>query len=146
MECDLSTDHARMQIEVIHAFLSTSYWSPGIRRDVVETAIRNSLVIGAFDSATGRQVGFARVITDSATFAHLCDVFVLESHRGRGISKRMVRALLADSRLQTLRRWCLATRDAHDVYRPFGFAPVTPDRWMEKRMPPEGWQETPQHR
>ena len=111
---------------------------------MVESAIRNSLVIGAFDLAdAGRQVGFARVVTDYASFAYLCDVFVVESWRGRGVSKRMVSALIAHPRLQTLRRWCLATRDAHDLYRQFGFEPVAAERWMEKRLPVEAWQDEP---
>jgi GNAT superfamily N-acetyltransferase len=105
----------------------------------VENAIRNSLVLGAFDSTSGAQVAFARVITDQSTFAYLCDVFVLEEHRGRGLSKRMVRHLLDDPRLQTVRRWCLATRDAHDLYRMFGFEQVDAGRWMERRSPPAVW-------
>ena len=105
MDYELSTDAARMQMDVIHGYLSRSYWSPNIRRDIVDEAIRNSLVLGAFESGTGVQVGFARVITDFATFAYVCDVFVLEAHRGRGLSKRMMAFLLDHPRLQTLRRW-----------------------------------------
>ena len=140
MEYEFSTESARMQMDVIHGFLSGSYWSPGIRRDIVERAVQQSLVIGAFEQSTGRQVAFARVITDFATFAYLCDVFVLEPHRGRGVSKRMMEILLNDPRLQTLRRWCLATKDAHGLYRQFGFEEVSAGRWMERKSAAEVWQ------
>lgn len=141
MDYELSTDPARMQLDVIHGYLATSYWSPGIRRELVAEAIRNSLVLGVFDRASGAQVAFARVVTDYATFAYLCDVFVLEGHRGRGLSKRMVEHLIADPRLQTLRRWCLATRDAHDLYRRYGFEDAPPGRWMDRRSPAPAWQD-----
>ncbi len=143
MDYQFSTDPARMQVEVIHGFLARSYWSPSIRREIVEEAIRNSLVLGAFEAASGGQVAFARVITDFATFAYLCDVFVLEEHRGRGLSKRLVAELLAHPRLQTLRRWCLTTKDAHGLYRQFGFEPVPVDRWMERKLGPGRWQAAP---
>jgi GNAT superfamily N-acetyltransferase len=140
---EISLDPARVQIDVVHPALAASYWSPGIRREVVLAAIRGSLVIGAYEGGGGRQVAFARVVTDFATFAYLCDVFVDEAHRGRGIAKRMVATLLDDPRLQTLRRWCLATKDAHELYRPFGFGPVPAERWMEKRLPLSAWSSTP---
>lgn len=141
MEYELSRDRRRMDLGVIHGFLSTCYWSPGIRRDLVERAIANSEVIGAFTPA-GDQVGFARVVTDYASFAWLCDVFVLDAHRGRGLARRMVRTMLDAPELQTLRRWCLATRDAQDVYAPLGFARIPPERiWMELRPPAERWQD-----
>src|SRR5215204_6103772 len=108
----VSTDPARVQLDAVHAWLGSCYWSPGIRRDVVERAFDNSLVAGAYRG--GAQIGVARVVTDRATFAWLCDVFVEETERGRGIGRAMVQALLDDPRLQTLRRWCLATRDAHE--------------------------------
>jgi GNAT superfamily N-acetyltransferase len=136
---DLSLDPARVQLDVVHPALAASYWSPGIRREVVEAAIRGSLVIGAYEKASGRQVAFARVVTDYATFAWLCDVFVDEAHRGRGIAKRMLATLIDEPRLQTLRRWCLATKDAHELYRPFGFDPVPAERWMEKRLTMGAW-------
>lgn len=136
---ELSLDPARIQIESVHAALAASYWSPGVRRDVLVEAIRNSLVVGAYETASGRQVGFARVVTDRATFAWLCDVYVDEAHRGAGIAKQMVERLLEDPRLQTLRRWALATRDAHGLYARFGFEPVPAERWMEKRLPPRAW-------
>jgi GNAT superfamily N-acetyltransferase len=142
MDYELSTDPARMQLDVIHGYLATSYWSPGIRRELVAEAIRNSLVLGVFERASGAQVAFARVVTDYATFAYLCDVFVLESHRGRGLSKRMVEHLLAHPRLQTLRRWCLATRDAHELYRRYGFEDAPAGRWMDRRSAAAAWQDT----
>jgi GNAT superfamily N-acetyltransferase len=115
----ISTDATSLDLDVIHGYLSQSYWSPGIPRQVVERAIANSLCFGAFRGAA--QVGFARVVTDRATFAYLADVFVLEAHRGKGLAKAMVRAILAHAELQGLRRWLLATRDAHALYRQFGF-------------------------
>jgi GNAT superfamily N-acetyltransferase len=115
----ISTDVKSLDVDVIHGYLAQSYWSPGIPRNVVERAIANSLCFGVFRGAA--QVGFARVVTDRATFAYLADVFVLEAHRGQGLAKAMVRAILAHADLQGLRRWLLATRDAHALYRQFGF-------------------------
>ncbi len=131
---DLSFDPARLDRAAIHAFLAQSYWSPGIPRAVVEKAIEHSLCIGLFYQ--GEQVGFARAVTDRATFAYLADVFVLEAHRGRGQAKRMIDALLGHPDLQGLRRVMLATRDAHALYAPFGFRPLAkPERLMEKHLP-----------
>jgi GNAT superfamily N-acetyltransferase len=134
----LSTDPARLQLEVVYGWLSTCYWSEGVRREVCERAFANSLSIGAY-SEGGAQLGVARLVTDQATFAWLCDVFVDESARGLGIGRAMVTALLADPRLQTLRRWCLATRDAHEVYAPLGFHGVDATRWMERLPDPSSW-------
>ena len=133
----VSLDPARIQLDVVHGWLHTCYWSPGVRRDVVERAFSNSLVAGAYRD--GRQVGVARVVTDQATFAWLCDVFVDETARGQGIATAMVKTLLEDARLQTLRRWCLGTRDAHAVYRPLGFETVDPRIWMQYLPDPAGW-------
>jgi GNAT superfamily N-acetyltransferase len=119
---EVSTDQSRLDIEVIHSFLSNSYWSPNIPRSVVEKSIRHSLCFGAF--CEGRQAGFARVITDFASFAYIADVFVVPEHRGRGVSKLMLRAILEHPELQTLRRFLLATRDAHELYAKFGFEPL----------------------
>lgn len=141
MDYELSTDPARVQIDVIHGFLRTCYWSPGVRRDVVEKALANSIVVGAYEKTTRAQAGYARVVTDRATFAWLCDVFVLEPHRGRGLSRLMVSTLIAHPELQTLRRWALGTRDAHEVYRPLGFTGVIEKRWMEKVLPDHAWKE-----
>ncbi|HXJ82203.1 MAG TPA: GNAT family N-acetyltransferase [Candidatus Methylomirabilis sp.] len=126
----ITTDPSRLDLDVIHQFLAGSYWAAGIPRPIVERAIRHSLCFGAF--ADDRQVGFARVISDYATYAYVSDVFVLPSHRGRGIGKRIMAAIVTHPDLQGLRRWTLATRDAHDLYRQYGFgAPRHPERQME---------------
>jgi GNAT superfamily N-acetyltransferase len=129
-EVTVSTDPARIDLDVVHGFLTTSYWAAGIPRELVERSIRNSICFGAY--VEGRQVGFARVISDRATFAYVCDVFALPSHRGRGVGKRIMAAIRAHPELQGLRRWTLATRDAHGLYRQFGFTgPRHPERMME---------------
>lgn len=137
----VSTDPALLQLDAIHAWLRSCYWSPGIRRDVVENAFAHSLVAGAYRG--GVQIGVARVVTDQATFAWLCDVYVDEAERGRGIARAMVRTLMDDPRLQTLRRWCLATRSAHDVYRPLGFEAVDPRLWMQHLPDAARWTAAP---
>jgi GNAT superfamily N-acetyltransferase len=130
----VDSDPAKLDMDVIHGFLANCYWSRGISRELLERALRNSLCFGVYED--GAQVGFARVVTDQATFAYLADVFVLESHRGRGIAKQLVAAIAADSRLQGLRRWVLVTRDAHPLYAQFGFKPLAaPDRFMELHNP-----------
>ena len=134
----LSPDPARLQLDLIHAWLSGAYWSAGVRRDIVEHAFAHSIAVGAY-GPDGEQVGVARAVSDQATFAWLCDVFVAPGWRQRGIAGALVAALLADPRLQTVRRWCLATRDAHQAYRPFGFAPVDANLWMEWRPDPARW-------
>lgn len=139
---EISTDPARMQIDEIWGYLRRSYWSPDIRREVTQRAVENSICAGAFEKASGRQIGFARAASDRATFAWLCDVYVLEEHRGQGLSKAMVRALVEHPDLQTLRRWLLATRDAHGLYKQFGFLPVEVDRWMELKLPASAWKQT----
>lgn len=118
---EISADATRLDLDVIHGFLVEAYWSKGVTRDIVARAVANSLCFGAY--LDGRQVGFARVITDSATMAHLCDVFVLQEHRGQGLARRMVAMLLADPRLASVRRWQLNTADMHELYRSFGFGP-----------------------
>ncbi|MGO9830773.1 MAG: GNAT family N-acetyltransferase [Myxococcaceae bacterium] len=131
---DISSDPTRLDVDAVHAFLRGSYWSPGIPRSVLERALANSLCFGAYEGV--RQVGFARVVTDRATFAWVCDVFVVESHRRRGIADALMAALVAHPELQGLRRWSLATRDAHALYRRHGFVPLTdPARAMEIRRP-----------
>ena len=134
----VSLDPTRVQMDVVFPWLHGCYWSPKVRRDVVERAFANSLVAGAYDRA-GRQVGVARLVTDRATFAWLCDVFVDEPVRGQGVGRAMVRAFLDHPELATLRRWALATRDAHDVYRPLGFRALDPTRWMELLPDPARW-------
>jgi len=126
----VTTDPSRLDFDTIHGFLAQSYWAPGIPRAVVVRAAENSLCFGAFDGE--RQVGFARVITDQATFAYVCDVFVLDSERGRGVGKCLMRAIKAHPDLQSLRRWMLSTRDAHGLYEQFGFRGARhPERLME---------------
>ncbi len=126
----ISTERNRLNRGVIHAFLASSYWARGIPRETLDRAIDNALCFGVYDG--DRQVGFARVVTDCATFAYLADVFVIESHRGRGLSKWLLEAILGHPQLQGLRRWSLATRDAHGLYEQFGFRrPANPDRLME---------------
>jgi GNAT superfamily N-acetyltransferase len=130
----ISTDRTRFDVAAIHAFLARSYWSPGIPLPTVERAIAHSLAFGVFDGV--EQVGFARVVTDRATFAYLADVYILEEHRGRGLGRRLVETILAHEDLQGLRRFLLATRDAHALYAEFGFKPLAaPDRMMEIHDP-----------
>jgi len=181
---DISSDPSRLQLDAIHAYLTRSYWSPGIPKEVVARAIANSVCLGLYltqECALGHdgtpaparagdrhhgdaqfpaqgvdrhrgdtrvpahgdrrhgdtQVGFARVVTDKASFAYLADVYVLEEHRGQGLSKRLVAAVLAHPELQGMRRFLLATRDAHGLYAQFGFkAPAKPENFMEIRTPP----------
>ncbi len=126
----ISTDRQRLDRETIHDFLRNSYWAKGIPREVLDRSIDNALCFGIYERE--RLVGFARVITDSATFAYLSDVFVLASHRGRGLSKWLLEVVMGHPDLQGLRRWTLATRDAHGLYERFGFQRTArPDRWME---------------
>jgi GNAT superfamily N-acetyltransferase len=128
--CFVTTDPARVDRDLAYEFLSQSYWSKGIPRHVFERAIANSLCFSLYEGDD--QVGFARVVTDRATFAYLADVFVLPSHRGRGLAKLLMEAVVAHSDLQGLRRWVLATRDAHGLYARYGFTPLqAPDRFME---------------
>lgn len=140
MDAELSWDQARLQFDRIHAALASSYWSPGIRRDLVERAAQESLTLGAYSPSTGEQVGYARVITDTATFAYLCDVIVFDGFRGQGIGKALVAAVVDHPDLATVRRLLLATRDAHALYDRFGFGPVVSERWMERRRPDSVWQ------
>jgi len=139
---EISTDRSRLDVALIHDFLRTSYWAQGIPRSVVERAIKNSLCFGAY--LDGRQVGFARVISDFATIAYLADVFVVPGQRGKGISKLMMRAIVEHPDLQGLRRIVLVTKDAHGLYEQFGFTPLAkpgdfmtihkPDIYRDGRM------------
>jgi len=131
---EISTDSARLDVAAIHAFLTRSYWSPGIPRATVARAIANSLCFGVFWQ--GQQVGFARVVTDRTTFAYLCDVYVLEAHRGHGLAKQLMDRVMKHPDLQGLRRMMLATLDAHGLYAQFGFTALgAPDRIMEVLKP-----------
>jgi GNAT superfamily N-acetyltransferase len=128
----ISTDKARVDVDVVHRFLADAYWCRGIPREVVAKSIDHSLVFGLYQLEPAQQIGFARVITDYATFAYLSDVFVLEPFRGQGLARWMMEVIVAHPDLQRLRRWLLATRDAHDVYRHAGFRALThPERFME---------------
>ncbi len=128
----VTTDPSRFQIDEIHAFLSRSYWAAGIPRETVVASIQGSLAFALLDPE-GRQVGFARAITDGATFAYLADVYVLEGLRGRGLGTFLMECVTAHPGLQGLRRWSLVTRDAHSLYRRFGFGELSrPGGWMEK--------------
>lgn len=130
----ISTDRSLLDLDAVHGFLSTCYWSPGIARSRLERAIANSLCFGVYDTADGRKLaGFARVVTDAATYAYLCDVFVLEAYRGRGLSTWLMETIVAHPDMQGLRRFALFTRDAHGLYAKFGFAPTQdPSRYMER--------------
>jgi GNAT superfamily N-acetyltransferase len=130
----VTTDPARLDLDVIHAYLVGSYWAEGIPREIVERSIANSLCFGVYEG--DKQVGFARVITDYATYAYLADVFIIESHRGRGLSKFLMECIVKHPELQGLRRWTLGTRDAHELYAKYGFKPLAnPDRFMELHDP-----------
>lgn len=126
---ELSDDAARLDLDAVHAYLARSYWSPGVPREIVERAAAGSLTLGLYDGDT--QVGYTRVVTDRATFAYVCDVYVLESHQGRGLGTWMTERLLDHPDLQGLRRWLLTTQDAHGVYERVGFVRTTfPERFM----------------
>jgi N-acetylglutamate synthase-like GNAT family acetyltransferase len=131
----ISDDAARLDVDAIHAFLTRSYWAQGIPRDIVARAVANSFCLGIYEP-DGAQIGLVRVITDYATFAYLCDVYVLESHRGRGLSKAAMDLLVRHPQLQLLRRMQLVTKDAHGLYARYGFKVVEqPELHMERRNP-----------
>ena len=130
----ITTDKALFDFDVIYGYISQSYWAKGIPRKVMRAAIENSLCFGVFED--DKQVGFARVITDSATFAYLADVFILSDYQGRGLSKELMTKIIEHPQLQGLRRMMLATADAHGLYTKFGFSPVTnPSILMENWQP-----------
>src|SRR3984885_7082676 len=118
----ISTDRSKLDVDVIHKFLTRSYWATGIQRATVVRAIENSLCFGVYDGAD--QVGFARIISDFATYAYVADVFILEQYRERGLGKELMASIMAHPDLQGLRRWSLGTRDAQGLYAQFGFEPV----------------------
>ena len=130
----ISTDRSRLNIEFIHSFLSTrAYWAIGRSLEVVQRAIANSLNFGVFDGS--KQIGFARVVTDYATFGWVADVFIIDEYRGRGLGIWLIEVITSHPNLQGFRRWILATRDAHELYRRFGFNDLSnPQRYMEKML------------
>lgn len=132
----ISTDSLLLNIDVIHNYLSTeSYWALNVPREVVETSIQHSLCFGLYKE--GIQIGFARLVTDRATFAYLADVFILEAYRGKGLSKWMIATIQAHPELQGLRRWMLGTRDAHGLYEQFGWTQMDEDtrkRFMQRHF------------
>jgi GNAT superfamily N-acetyltransferase len=130
----ISTDHALLDVEVIHNYLRQSYWAADIPVEIVRRSIANSLCFGVYKNAG--QIGFARIISDYATFAYLADVFILEPFRGQGLSKWLMEMIISHPQLQGLRKWMLATRDAHELYRKFGFTGIkNPDNCMEIYFP-----------
>jgi GNAT superfamily N-acetyltransferase len=126
----ISTDKSKIDLSTIHNFLKSSYWSENIPIAIVEKSINNSLCFGIYEGE--KQVGFARVITDYATFAYLADVFILEPYRGQGLGKWLVKTILKHPELQGLKKWLLVTKDAHELYRQYGFQNLTiPERYMD---------------
>ena len=137
---EITTDRDRIDVAAVHAFLTRSYWSPGIPRDVVERAIANSLCFSLL-AADGAQAGFARAVTDRATYAYLADVYVAEEHRGKGLGVWLVQHVVEHPDLQGLRRFALATADAHGLYTRFGWKPAeSPEiHLFIERDPAELW-------
>jgi len=141
----ISTDRSRLNIDLIHDFISNySYWGKGRAREVIVRSIENSMSFGLYHG--DQQVGFARIVTDYGTFAWVADVFIVPEHRGRGLSKWLMEIIIAHPKLQGFRRWVLATKDAHGLYEQFGFIELLhPERWMERPDPnmkesPDYWQ------
>lgn len=131
---DISLDSGRLQLDVIHGFIAQTYWAQYIPRETMARAIANSICVGTYHD--GAQVGFARVVTDRATFAYLADVFVLPDHGGKGLAKTMVQALHDHPELQGLRRWMLATSDAHGIYAALGWQSIAqPELFMQRHDP-----------
>jgi N-acetylglutamate synthase-like GNAT family acetyltransferase len=131
----ISTDRERLDLNMVHGFLTNCYWAKGISRQVVAQSITHSLSFGVYEDQ-GMQVGFARVVTDYSTVAYIGDVFIVESHRGRGLSKWLMECIAGHPGLQNLRRWILLTRDAHGLYSQFGFTPLqNSELYMERHRP-----------
>jgi len=125
----ISTEKEKLDVDLIHSFLNRTYWAEGISKEIIRRSIEGSLCFGVFENH--KQVGFARTITDKATFAYLADVFIIEEYRGRGLSKWLMEVIMSHPDLQGLRRMILATKDAHGLYKQFGFTSlINVDRWM----------------
>jgi GNAT superfamily N-acetyltransferase len=130
----ISTDNSKLDLAMIHNFLKSSYWAEDIPIGVVDKSIANSFCFGVYEDE--KQVGFARVITDYITFAYLADVFILEAYRGQGLGKLLVQSILEHPELRGLRKWLLATKDAHELYRQYGFQNLAiPELYMEISNP-----------
>jgi N-acetylglutamate synthase-like GNAT family acetyltransferase len=130
----ITTDKEKFDVDLIHSFLTNSYWAEGISREIIRRSIDGALCFGVFEN--NKQIGFARMITDKATFAYLADVFIIEEYRGRGLSKWLMQIVISHPDLQGLRRMMLATRDAHELYKKFGFIRLNNvDRWMHIHDP-----------
>lgn len=130
----ITTDKSKIDVNYVHQFLTRSYWAAEISIDIVQQSIAGSICFSVFHQ--DRQIGFARVITDEATFAYLADVFIDESHRGKGLSKWLMQVIMSYPTFQNFRRFLLATRDAHGLYKQFGFEPMNnPERWMQIHKP-----------
>jgi GNAT superfamily N-acetyltransferase len=130
----ISTDPSLLELDVVHGFLQRSYWAAERSLETVKRSVEHSLSFGLYHGQDRRQVGFARVVTDCATFAWLCDVFVDEAHRGQGLGVWLTETAVAHPELRCMRLWVLATRDAHGLYEKVGFTPLSgPEKWMEKR-------------
>ena len=144
-EFTISTDRSRLDIEVIHRFLDTSYWAAGRSAETIRRSIEHSIPFGVYKG--DQQVGFARVITDYATFAWIADVFILDSFQGKGLGTWLMEVIITHPELQGFRRWVLATKDAHELYRRLGFEELKrPERWMERHDPntqerPDYWKD-----
>ena len=135
----ISTDRTRLDAALVHRYLSSdSYWARGVPLEVVERAIRNSLCFGLYQQE--QQIGFARVVTDGATFAYLADVFIVPGHQGAGLGKQLIAAVMAHPELQGLRRFMLATSDAHGLYRQFGFTELKNPQVLMERHDPDVYQ------
>ena len=127
----ISDERARLDLDFIHGYITASYWAKGRSIDAVRRSIENALPLGLYDD--GEQVGFARVVTDYATIAYLCDVFVIDAYRGKGLGKWLVGCALGHPRVRSIRKWTLATSDAHGLYERYGFTPLSdPDSLMER--------------
>jgi len=125
----ISTEKEKLDVDLIHSFLNRTYWAEGISKEIIRRSIEGSLCFGVFENH--KQVGFARTITDKATFAYLADVFIIEEYRGRGLSKWLMEVIMSHPDLQGLRRMILVTKDAHGLYKQFGFTSlINVDRWM----------------
>jgi GNAT superfamily N-acetyltransferase len=131
---EISSDPARVDVRMVHEFLTNSYWAKGIPIATVRLSIENSICFAVYHGR--QQVGFARIISDLVTFAYLADVFILPAYRGRGLSRWLMECIVGHPDLQGLRRWMLATQDAHGLYAKFGFTAIrNPERWMERHDP-----------